>query len=122
MGVRFDALKERAVFQATGDVEETPELEPYVGQYINEGYDRLHGMYAGRTPEPLLLAPDEPDLPEWAHGAIADYAAFMLLRNGNPQRQGRGMQFRAAFEEAVARVLREGGSRGKRTRLTGFYP
>lgn len=97
------------MFQAMGDAEETEALSPYVDQYLNEGYERLAAMYGAGTPAPLTRKADQPTLPEWMHPAIADFAAWMLLRNGNPQRQARGMQFRAAYEEAAARIRREGG-------------
>jgi hypothetical protein len=118
--VRFYELKQRAVYQAVSDADEVEELTPYVDQYINEGYERLLTM-AGLTENPLLLDEDEPVLPEWMHPAIADYATFLLLRNGNPQRQSRGIQFRAAYEETVARFFRDGGLVGKKSYFRGVY-
>ncbi len=120
--MRFDALKKRAAFQATGDADEAAELEPHVSQYVNEGYERLLKLTGREGAQPLSLDAEEPDLPAWAHPALADYAAWMLLRNGNPQRQARGIQFRAAFEETAARMLRDGGLQGKRTKFVGIYP
>ena len=120
--MHFDALKQRAVYQAVGDVEEMAELEPYVGEYVNEGYERLAALHGKTEMEPLVRGNDEPDLPEWMQPSIADWATWQLLRNGNPGRQQRGIQFRAMFEETVARALREGGVTGKRTKFTGIYP
>lgn len=119
--MRLDELKRRAVYQAVGDEEELEDLAPYVDQYINEGYERLVAI-AGIEALPLLLEGDEPALPVWMQPAIADYATWLLLRNGNPQRQSRGIQFRAAYEETVARFLREGGLTGRQANFTGFYP
>ena len=119
--MRFDELKRRAVYQAVSDAEEVEELTPYVDRYMNEGYERLLRM-AGLEAPPLVLDEDEPVLPEWMHPAIADYATFLLLRNGNPQRQSRGIQFRAAYEETVARFLRDGGLVGKQGEFSGVYP
>jgi hypothetical protein len=119
--VRFDELKRRAVYQAVGDAEEVEELTPYVDQYINEGYGRMLSM-AGLAANSLIRDEDEPALPEWMHPAIADFATFLLLRNGNPQRQSRGMQFRAAFEETIAKFLRNGGLSGKQNNFHGMYP
>ncbi|MDR0929781.1 MAG: hypothetical protein LBM74_08770 [Oscillospiraceae bacterium] len=114
--MHYEALKERAAFQSGGDVEELPDLEPYAGQYVNEGYRRLVMLLGGDPPLPLELNEDEPTLPAWMHPAIADFATWMLLRNGNPQRQARGVQYRAAFEETVATALR-----GTRRHFIGLY-
>lgn len=115
--MRLGALRARATIQATGDAEEAAVLEPLLSQYINEGYDRLAEAFGLKECEMLQTEEDEPVLPAWAHGAIADYASWMLMRNGNAQRQSRGLQFRAAFEEARARALRAG-----RSRFTGIHP
>ena len=45
-----------------------------------------------------------------------------LYRNGNPQKQQRGLYFKAAFEDALSRVYLEGGEKGKRTRFINVYP
>ncbi len=120
--MRFAAIKQRAAYQATGDADEAAELEPYASQYVNEGYERFCLYYGIDSPAALSSDDDEPALPDWAHPALADWATFQLLRNGGPQRQQRGMQFRAAFEEAVARAFRDGCARGKRTDIVGVYP
>lgn len=119
--MRLDALKRRAVYQAVGDEDELEELTPFIDQYINEGYGRLIAL-AGIEAAPLVLDGDEPILPEWMHPAIADFATWALLRNGNPQRQSMGIQFRAAFEETVARFLRDGGLEGKQSGFSRIYP
>ena len=118
--MRFDELKRRAVYQAVSDADEVDELTPYVDQYINEGYDRMLSI-AEKTEPPLLMDEDEPALPEWMHPTIADYATFLLLRNGSPQKQSRGIQFRAAYEETVARFFRDGGLVGKKSCFDGVY-
>jgi len=45
-----------------------------------------------------------------------------LYRNGNPQKQQRGLYFKAAFDDALSRVYLEGGEKGKRTRFINVYP
>lgn len=117
----FRALKARAVFQISGDAEEAAELAPYVGQYVNEGVARLATSF-GRDAPALESDADTPALPDWCHPAIADFASWMLARNGDANRQARGLHYRAAFEEAVARANREGGEAGKRTKFVGIYP
>ncbi len=119
--MRFDEIKRRAAYQATGDAEETGEMEPFISQYANEAYERLGMFWDGQPRTPLTLDEDEPDLPAWAHPALSDFATWMVLRSGSQQRQMRGVQFRAGFEEAVARMLREGGAAGRRTEIAGVY-
>ena len=118
--MRFEELKRLSAFQAMGDEEEAEQLSPHLERYINEGYERLASL-TGLQPEALRLAEDEPILPEWMHAAIADFATWLLLRNGNPQRQARGMQYRAAYEETIARLMREGKLQGKQKNFTGIW-
>ena len=52
-----------------------------------------------------------PELPEWAHRALADFAAWMVYRNGSAQKQSRGFIFRKAFDEAESRLRLQRGGR-----------
>jgi len=79
--------------------------------YINEGYDRLVHAFAkehiaggSTTYPPLAGDADAPNLPDWTHPGIANWATWCVYRNGNPAKQNRGYQFRGAAEETAAQV------------------
>jgi hypothetical protein len=55
---------------------------------------------------------DVPNLPEWTHRALCDWATWLVYRNGNPQKQQRGLAFKTAFEEVLAKLADEGGADG----------
>ncbi len=110
-------IKDQVMFQTNNDAEDVADYLPHLVDYINEGYDKLMNVWnknhipAGEY-DRLEIDPDEPELPEWTHRALADYATWMIYRNGNPQKQQRGMAFRAAFEEVLSRIAGEGGAAG----------
>lgn len=111
-------LQDYVMFQTANDVEDVDEFLPYLLNYLNEGYDRLVYAWAGvhtDTEEWPRLAEenDEPNLPLWTHRAIADWATWLVYRNGNPNKQSRGIPFRDAFEEILSRITSEGGKNGK---------
>ncbi len=112
-------IKNAVMFQTNNDAEDVGDFLPYLLGYINDGYDRLLVAWAGVHPEegseylPLRLETDVPQLPEWTHPALADWATWLIYRNGNAQKQNRGYPFRAAFEEARVKMTAEGGKGGK---------
>lgn len=95
----FDELRERVIFQVNADSDDLGDYEPALDGYINTGYDKIvdafleehidmGGKYAS------MEAPwDTPNMPSWTHKAMADYATYLVYRNGNPQKQQRGMRF-----------------------------
>lgn len=98
-------LKRLALFQTNNDEEELEELGPYLTEYLNEGYRRLWQAFGrGGGFEPLRHDRSRPEVPEWTHHAIADWAAWLMYRNGSGQKQGRGLLFQRAFEDVIARV------------------
>lgn len=98
-------LRRTALFQTNNDEEELEELEPQLTEYLNEGYGRLWRAFGGEGEfAPLRHDKSRPDVPEWTHHAIADWATWLLYRNGSAQRQGRGLAFQQAFEAVLARV------------------
>lgn len=110
-------LQDYVLFQTNNDTDDLGDFTPYINGYINEGYDRLVEAYAKDhigEEYPALNAPDmAPNLPEWTHLAIAYWATWLIYRNGNPNKQQRGLQFRASAEEIKAKVLSSGGINGK---------
>ena len=55
---------------------------------------------------------DIPALPFWTHRALTDYATWLVYRNGNPQKQQRGLYFLRRFEEVLGQIADEGGQDG----------
>ncbi len=47
---------------------------------------------------------DEPKLPDWTHGALADWATWSLYTNGNPQKQNRGLYYRQRYDDVMKRL------------------
>lgn len=109
----LEEIKSQVMFQVNTDEEDLEDYEPHVSDYINEGYDRLvHGyagvhVAAGTEYTPLKDLKEEPKLPLYAHRALADYATYMIYRNGNAVKQNRGMAFYGAFSEVESRLMGE---------------
>lgn len=113
----FGEIKNQIMFQTNNDQEDIDDYLPHVDDYINEGYDRLVKAWTkNHVPQdeyPRLAADtDEPKLPEWTHRALADWGTWLVYRNGNPQKQQRGMAYRSAFEEVLSKISDEGGLSG----------
>lgn len=113
----FAEIKDQVMFQSNNDAEDIEDYLPHVNDYINEGYDRLVKVWTkSHLPQEdypwLTDDEDTPELPDWTHRAIADWATWLIYRNGNPQKQQRGMAYRSAFEEVCAKLADEGGAAG----------
>jgi hypothetical protein len=113
--VTLKDIKEFVMSQTGNDVADVTEYMPFLLEYINEGYDRLvyatareHIAADSESYPPLADDADTPNLPIWAHLAIANWATWCVYRNGNPSKQSRGVQFRAAAEETATQI--RGGS------------
>ena len=110
-------IKAQIMFQTNNDEEDIGDYLPHVVDYINDGYDRIMTVWQkdhvpGKDYDRLSFDADEPELPEWLHRYICDWATWLVYRNGNPQKQQRGMQFRYAFEEMLSRIAGDGGADG----------
>ena len=110
-------IKNQIMFQTNNDEEDIEDYLPHVVDYINDGYDRLVKVWTkSHTPQegyPRLEDDmDEPALPVWTHRALCDWATWLIYRNGNPQKQQRGMAYRTAFMEVLAQLSDEGGAAG----------
>lgn len=126
----LEEIRERVLYQTANDADDLPDFEPHLSAYINEGYDKLlfaHArVHAGDSKEYPILKEvsrdrDVPNLPVWMHQAIADYATWMVYRNGNALKQQRGMQFYQAFAEVLAKARSKSGS-GVPLQFTNIYP
>ena len=112
-------IEEQVMFQTNNDADDLGDFTPHIVDYINEGYDRLIVVWdhqhvsSTSTDYPSLSADtDVPKTPEWTHRFLADWATWLIYRNGNPQKQQRGYQFREAFEKMIATVAEQGGING----------
>ena len=110
-------IKDQVMFQTNNDADDVGDFLPHLVDYVNEGYDLLMNAW-NRTHIPaaeydrLENDSDEPELPEWIHRSLADWATWLVYRNGNPNKQQRGYPFRTAFDEVLARIRGEGGEAG----------
>ena len=123
-------IKNQVMFQTNNDAEDLGDYEPHIDDYINESYDRLMSAWAKdhvpTVADRLEIDTDEPETPEWTHRALVDYATWLVYRNGNPQKQQRGMAYLNAFNEVLAKIADEGGAAGlnadgTRKRVTKFF-
>lgn len=113
----LEQIKNRVMFQTNNDEEDVGDYLPHLVDYINDGYDRLVDAWAnqhiGVTDWPVLSQDtDTPLTPEWTHMYLADWATWLVYRNGNPQKQQRGYAFMNSFEEMLKKVRSEGGADG----------
>lgn len=107
----FAEIKNMVMFQTNNDADDLGDFLPYLNDYINEGYDKLavaySGEHSGQDSEnypPLKKDKESPALPDWTHRAIADWATWMVYRNGNVQKQNRGYQYRGSFAEVESKL------------------
>jgi len=122
--MKLSDMKERVMFQTNNDVDDLGDFMPHLDNYLNEGYDRIVDVWAKKhVPSqyyPRLVNEDDtPNLPSWMHRYIADWATWLVYRNGNPQKQQRGQAFRSTFLELLALISSEGGEKG--TNIDGSF-
>ncbi|MEI3413646.1 MAG: hypothetical protein V8Q88_00480 [Christensenellales bacterium] len=68
---------------------------------------------------PLEDGQDEPQLPEYAHAALADYICYRHLSSGNLAKQSRAQFYQTSFYQAMQRIRPEG--MGSVTRFRNLY-
>jgi len=110
-------IQEQVMFQSNNDADDLGDFTPHIDDYINEGYDRIvvvwDSQHVPSTAYPRLEnGTDEPNIPEWIHRFIADWATWLIYRNGNPQKQQRGLAYRDAFLNMLSRLADMGGKNG----------
>lgn len=110
-------IQAQVMFQTNNDSDDLGDFTPHIDDYINEGYDRIvyiwdHLHVPSEDYPRLTEDTDAPNLPEWIHRYIADWATWLIYRNGNPQKQNRGMAYRASFEELLTKLSSAGGKAG----------
>ena len=115
----LNEIKEQVMFQSNNDADDVGDFLPALNDYINEAYDRLVKVWAKAHVGndsieyfPLESDTDEPLTPEWTHRYLADWATWLVYRNGNPQKQQRGYAFRESFLGMLSTIADEGGAEG----------
>jgi len=113
--VNLGEMRKQVLFQFNNDTDPADDYEymPHINDYINAGYDLL--MYAYKEePAPKLTHDLEiPDLPDWSHRGIVDYATYLIYRNGSSARQSRGQEYLRNFYEVQQRLRETGpGTKG----------
>lgn len=109
----LEEMKQQVMFQTGNDADDLGDFLPHVVDYLNAGYDRLLFAHCGMHVTndgaflPLKHSRSVPELPQWAHAAIVDWATWRIYQNGSSGRQSRGLMFRASFEEAERRLRAE---------------
>lgn len=113
-------IKYHVMFQTNNDADDIGDFEPHIVDYINDGYDLLvnawkevHTEFNDEDYPRLGEDTDVPKTPEWTHRYLADWASWLIYRNGNPQKQQRGYAFRQAFEQMLSQLREERGGRVK---------
>lgn len=114
----FAEIKDQIMFQTNNDSEDIDDYLPHVNDYINDGYDRLvkvwtksHHIPSDDYPR-LTEDEDVPNLPEWTHRGLCDWATWLVYRNGNPQKQQRGRAYYESFLLLLSQISGEGGAEG----------
>ena len=110
-------IKNQIMFQTNNDEEDVDDYLPHLVDYINDGYDRLVKVWTkNHIPnddyDKLQYDMDEPQLPEWLHRYICDWATWLVYRNGNPQKQQRGRAYYESFMLILSQISGEGGASG----------
>lgn len=110
-------IKDQVMFQTNNDPEDIEDFLPHAEDYINDGYDRIVYIWDHQhvpcTDYPRLTEEtDEPNLPEWMHRYLCDWATWLVYRNGNPQKQSRGHEFQAHFLSLLSQIADSGGKDG----------
>ena len=110
-------IQEHIMHQTNNDADDLGDYLPHLNDYINEGYDRIAIVWDSKhVPSDdyprLVDDADVPNLPTWMHRYIADWATWLVYRNGNPQKQNRGMAYRNAFLDFLSTLSDGGGKAG----------
>ena len=110
-------IQEQVMFQTNNDADDLGDFTPHIDDFINEGYDRIAIVWDNRhVPSDdyprLENSMDVPNLPDWIHRYIADWATWLIYRNGNPQKQQRGRAYWQHFMELLSRLSDQGGKAG----------
>ena len=113
----LEEIKNQVMFQTNNDPEDIEDFLPHADDYVNDGYDRIVTVWDKQhvpSEKYPRLEDDEdvPLLPAWMHRYICDWATWLVYRNGNPQKQQRGYEFRNSFLSLLSQISGEGGAEG----------
>ena len=99
--MQLDEIKELALRQQNIDVEDVAEYADLLTAYLSQAYYdlmsvRKRGIMTGVEP----LSDTNNLLPVYVHPALADYATYAMLSNGNAQKQSRAGAFYSRYLNA----------------------
>ena len=116
-------LKPRRIFYTEVDEEGNAPVPGLTVVRVIELRDDLAGQTLRAVCEvafyPLEDGQDEPQLPEYAHAALADYICYRHLSSGNLAKQSRAQFYQTSFYQAMQRIRPEG--MGSVTRFRNLY-
>lgn len=106
--MQLDAIKELALQQQNIDVEDVAEYDFLLSMYLSQAYYELmsvrkRGILTGVEP----LSGSNNLLPEHVHPALADFATYKMLSNGNAQKQARAGAFYSSYLNAKTTLKSE---------------
>jgi hypothetical protein len=114
--------------QFGADAEDLREFLPELEGYLNSAYDwvswYIDKKHVGNREDerPRLSADtDEPDVPQWLHEYMCDYATYLIYRNGNQARQQRGIPFLQRWMDAIEKLRAEALPDGVPNKFRNLY-
>ena len=110
-------IRQKALYWIGAESWDGDEFAPHLDDAIEEARGEME-LAAGREWPQALSDNESPDAPVWAQDAMAEYAAYMMLRNGSPDKRERAAAHYARFHQAVSRVRMKDG---ETVEFTGIY-
>lgn len=128
----LDYVRPREAYTLTTDKDGNADISGLGVRHIVEAREAEHGYSAWATLNALgtmlhtavkkgkvkiaalVTYPDmteeneEPRMPEWAHGALADYACYRFLSNGNMAKQSRAQFYLQRYLTQMQRIRPQG--------------
>lgn len=100
----IDALKATVMLQLGEDVDDVSDYDDLLNVYLERGYRMMADKYMSGDQSSIKPLLTENLLPEWTHSALADFATYRILMNGNAQKQARASAFYASFQDANSKL------------------
>ena len=89
------------------------------GSIVTQEKEKQLSVLCEMERTPLENDMDEPDMPQWAHAALADYICYRHLSSGNLAKQSRAEFFRQSFYQQMRARTPQGA--GSVTRKKNLY-
>ena len=96
-------IREKALYWIGAESWDGDQFAPHLDDAIEEARGEMERAAGREWPQPL--GDDEsPDMPLWAQAAMAEYGAYMMLRDGSPEKRERSAAHYARYHQAVSRI------------------